>query len=190
MSASCQPLQAPSKIQHNSLDTLDSEDDLDEEMEDDAQHTPPTTDNDTTDKYRNSLSCQSTSTAATSPAFSAHSPSHRNYRYATNAELPSPLFGPSQWQRPYSNYYLQSSRLPSPSIRSLQSNPTSPALLPQLQGRDYLSDIDHEASTALLMLNATDRRDTVPIAAQARVRARTGPGDGIRGLSVKDLLSN
>jgi len=40
------------------------------------------------------------------------------------------------------------------------------------------------------MLNATDRKNTVPAAAQARVRVRTGPGDGIRGLSVKDLLSN
>jgi len=189
MSPACQPFQPLSKIQHNFLDTLDSENDSDEEMEDDAQRRPPMTDNDTTDKYRNSLSCQSTSTAATSPTFSADSPSHRNYTYTTNGELPFPLIGPSQWHRPYSSHQSQIPHLPSPSIQSLQSNPTSPALLP-LQGRDYLSDIDHEASTALLMLNATDRKNTVPAAAQARVRVRTGPGDGIRGLSVKDLLSN
>lgn len=57
------------------------------------------------------------------------------------------------------------------SIASIGSALTSPALIPQRDQRD----IDEEASAALLMLNS-DRRGT--------------SFSGVRGMSVKDLLSS
>jgi len=58
----------------------------------------------------------------------------------------------------------------------------SPVLYPQQQAQqaDVLTAIDHEASTALLMLNANDRRSTSTSASAASVSSR--------GMSVKDLL--
>lgn len=82
----------------------------------------------------------------------------RHYSFSASATT-SPAFGPR------ASEYAGSSA-------SLHSALSSPALQPQRTGD---RDVDHEATAALLMLNA-DRRGTV------------GSMSG-RGMSVKDLLS-
>jgi hypothetical protein len=88
-------------------------------------------------------------------SYSSVSTDHRHYSFSTSAAT-SPAFGPQQHGVAYA-----------PSNASAAgSTLTSPALGPQ-------SDLDHEATAALLMLN-NDRRGTV---------------NNGRGLSVRDLLS-
>ncbi|OAA42929.1 Helix-loop-helix DNA-binding protein [Beauveria brongniartii RCEF 3172] len=85
----------------------------------------------------------------------AAAPEYRHHGFTLSA-TPSPAFGP-QRQGPYAR---------SSTSTSAASTVTSPALNPQ-------TELDHEATAALLMLNA-DRRGTTANA---------------RGLSVRDLLS-
>ncbi|KND90184.1 Sterol regulatory element-binding protein 2 [Tolypocladium ophioglossoides CBS 100239] len=87
-------------------------------------------------------------------SYSSASTDHRHYSYSTSATT-SPAFGPQRH-----GMYAQSS------ISTSGSTLTSPALNPQ-------SDLDQEATAALLMLN-NDRR---------------GTNANGRGLSVRDLLS-
>ncbi|KHN95274.1 extensin [Metarhizium album ARSEF 1941] len=87
-------------------------------------------------------------------SYSSVSTDQRHYCFSTSA-VASPAFGP-QRHRLYSQSSAPGSTL------------TSPALKPQ-------SDLDQEASAALLMLN-NDRRGT-------------DPAPNSRGLSVRDLLS-
>ncbi|KAI9172130.1 Sterol regulatory element-binding protein [Paramyrothecium foliicola] len=90
-------------------------------------------------------------------SYSSVSTDHRHYSYSASAGT-SPAFGP-QAHAPYA-----------PSNASIAgSTLTSPALNPQ-------SDLDQEATAALLMLN-NDRRGTINSNANGR------------GLSVRDLLS-
>lgn len=69
---------------------------------------------------------------------------------------------------------------------------TSPVLSPHLSTSHSTSEVDHEASAALLMLNAFDRRErfkqepTTKLAAQEETADRGRPKG--RSISVKDLL--
>lgn len=124
------------------------------------------------------------SSAAPTPALPPSFGPYRDSRHYSQAssEAPSPFFGAQQgrdWYRPTS----QSSYPASPSIHSQQ---TSPVLLPQNQGAS--SDLDREASAALLMLNASDRRTSVSHPAKSLANARDRPS--LKGISVKDLLSS
>lgn len=103
-----------------------------------------------------------------SPALLAEDTRHRHnshssvcsdqHRYSSASSHPSPAFGPQQ-------HFSANPGI----LSSSSSIVTSPALPPQ-------RDLDHEASTALLMLN-TERQGTHNIISSAR------------GMSVKDLLS-
>jgi hypothetical protein len=87
-------------------------------------------------------------------SYSSASTDHRHYSFSASSTT-SPALGPAAYD------YARSAA-------SIGSALTSPALLPQ-------RDMDHEATAALLMLNA-DRRGT------------QGNMSG-RGMSVKDMLS-
>ncbi|KAM3514789.1 hypothetical protein MY11210_001630 [Beauveria gryllotalpidicola] len=93
--------------------------------------------------------------STTSTAAAAAAPEYRHHGFTLSA-TPSPAFGP-QRHGPYAR---------SSTSTSAASTVTSPALNPQ-------TELDHEATAALLMLNA-DRR---------------GTAGNARGLSVRDLLS-
>lgn len=116
----------------------------------------------------------------TSPPASVKSAEQRPFSSASRSELPSPCFSAGfSHERVYGP--CEHSSLHS------QSAQTSPALLPQSRGSLSASDLDHEASTALLMLNARDRRDS----AVGMRMDRTGSvsnKSGHRSISVKDLL--
>jgi hypothetical protein len=86
-------------------------------------------------------------------------PGLRHYSFSSSNA--SPPFGPTHYQHPIST-------------SACTSTVPSPALLPQ-------GDQDHEATEALLMLNA-DRRGT-----QGSISSASGRG---RGMSVKDLLTS
>lgn len=88
-------------------------------------------------------------------SYSSVSTDHRHYSYSASAGT-SPAFGPQR----HAGYAASNASISGSTL-------TSPALNPQ-------SDLDQEATAALLMLN-NDRRGTVS-------------GNG-RGLSVRDLLS-
>ncbi|KAF2842476.1 hypothetical protein M501DRAFT_927668 [Patellaria atrata CBS 101060] len=118
--------------------------------------------------------------ATTSPAIFPND--HRQYSYASS--VTSPIIMPSTQRPPYNSRYTAT---PSPNIHA--QNPsggafstfklTSPALLPQSDRPVSASEKeDHEATTALLMLN-TDRRSW----------SERGNAGGGRGMSVKDLLT-
>lgn len=94
-------------------------------------------------------------------SYSSVSTNHRHYSIST-CSTTSPALGPSTYNYDYAR-----------SIASTGSALTSPALVPQRDQRD----VDEEASAALLMLNA-DRRGT------------NSSHSGVRGMSVKDLLSS
>ena len=72
---------------------------------------------------------------------------------------------------------------------SANSNHPSPMLLPQPQGMEDTSELDHEASAALLMLNSGDRRSTGSKLAEQMSGLTRRPETETRGMSVKDLLS-
>lgn len=88
-------------------------------------------------------------------SYSSASTDYRHYSYSTSAST-SPAFGPVTY-----NPYAQSN------ASGVASTLVSPALQPQ-------TDLDQEATAALLMLN-NDRR---------------GQSSNGRGLSVRDLLSS
>jgi hypothetical protein len=136
----------------------------------------------------------------------------------TTASHSSPPFSPASYAQPQE---FPASILPSPALGPLQSPrstqhiwctrppslTTSPAVLPQqlnpLSFTTADADIDHEASTALLMLNM-DRRNTMdssqslPLSPLARPQPQpsiSGSGSGDlkdkdkrMGMSVRDLL--
>jgi len=138
----------------------------------------------------------------------------------TTAGQCSPPFSPGSYAQPQE---FPASILPSPALGPLQSPEairstqhiwrtrppsltTSPAVLPQqLNTLSFTADadIDHEASTALLMLNM-DRRNTIdssqslplsPLAPQPSQASISGLGSGElkdkekrMGMSVRDLL--
>ncbi|KAL7810558.1 hypothetical protein V8C44DRAFT_358778 [Trichoderma aethiopicum] len=88
----------------------------------------------------------------------------RHYSFSASTTTTSPAFGPQLFA--YNNHAHGGS--------ASGSTLTSPALLPQ-------TDLDHEATAALLMLNC-DRRGTV---------GRNGSANNVnRALSVRDLLSS
>ncbi|KAL7807814.1 hypothetical protein V8C26DRAFT_432557 [Trichoderma gracile] len=91
----------------------------------------------------------------------------RHYSYSASTTT-SPAFGPQL-------FVSSSSNNNSHGTSASGSTLTSPALLPQ-------TDLDHEATAALLMLNC-DRRGTVG-------RNGSGNGNNYRALSVRDLLSS
>ncbi|KAM3482168.1 hypothetical protein MY5147_000287 [Beauveria neobassiana] len=95
--------------------------------------------------------------STTSITTTAGAPEYRHHGSFTLSATPSPAFGP-QRHGPYAR---------SSTSTSAASTVTSPALNPQT------TELDHEATAALLMLNA-DRR---------------GMTANARGLSVRDLLS-
>ena len=88
-------------------------------------------------------------------SYSSASTDQRHYGYSTSAAT-SPAFGPQRHH----------GRCSQGNVSSSASTLTSPALNPQ-------SDLDQEATAALLMLNSDGR----------------GTAAGGRGLSVRDLLS-
>ena len=128
-----------------------------------------------------SLISPAISGVAPSPAFSVHHPQKYSYHQsAASLELPSPSAAQFSRDRAYAPHNAPGS-LVSPSS---YSNQASPMLLPRSSHSSAPSELDQEASAALLMLNASDRRTSVsngsgePPARQSR----------LRGISVKDLL--
>lgn len=188
------------------------EEDMDEEMEDTyddnklaaaaaAAAVRPTTASSATSR---------TSTFA-SPAFTA-SYGYGELRRPSTFELPSPrgdsYYHSQHTQPPYARYPPSTFSVATPPTTS---NHASPMMLPQPNGRGshYSSPmilpqpatvLDHEASAALLMLNASDRRMTLESAKTPSIgeesvsRPVTHPTpvtkSGSRGMSVKDLLRN
>lgn len=94
-------------------------------------------------------------------SYSSVSTDQRHYSYSASTTT-SPAFGPQMFANGGGTGYTHSSTSASGSTL------TSPALLPQ-------TDLDHEATAALLMLNS-DRRGTA--------------ANNNRALSVRDLLSS
>ncbi|KAI9878606.1 MAG: hypothetical protein M1830_000425 [Pleopsidium flavum] len=136
--------QVPTPTQRQ-MTSASPEDDEDLEMED----SEPVSADSSEQKYQQQDPVYYSHSNTTSPALD----SQRGYSYSSYSTLPSPAFEPQAHYQ-----YIP------------QSASTSPNLLPQ--GED-VRNVDHEATTALLMLN-TDRR---------------GPSVKGRGMSVKDLLS-
>ncbi|KAL1988307.1 hypothetical protein VTN96DRAFT_282 [Rasamsonia emersonii] len=123
-----------------------------------------------------------------SPAFSPRNPGlpqrQPSLEFSTTI-LPSPALGPTQSPDRHSHLTWQASTQP---VSASASTSTSPAILPQRNSISSYSadtDIDHEASAALLMLNR-DRRGTMDSAAQSNASS-----EGVQkkvGMSVRDLL--
>lgn len=124
----------------------------------------------------------STSTPSTrafpSPAFSAHHGSGAGS--VAGISLPPPAHdAAATWPRQsHPHAYPQ----------PLPASHFSPPLVPQQQDR-----IDHEASAALLMLNAVDRRGSTagsaPASSAAAIARAAGAREsGLKSMSVKDLL--
>ena len=109
----------------------------------------------------------------TSPTFQGDTPAKHTYHSNHTHFEPSP--SASAWAASAQAYapHNMSTALPSPHSHSNQASPT---LLPQSSHSSAPSEVDQEASAALLMLNASDRR--------------TSSSSRTRGISVKDLLSN
>lgn len=103
-------------------------------------------------------------------SYSSISTNHHNHSISTSctSSTTSPALGPAVYD------YARS-------ITSVGSALTSPALIPQ-NDRDQ-RDLDEEASAALLMLNS-DRRGTFSSVGSI------GSVSGVRGMSVRDLLSS
>jgi hypothetical protein len=124
------------------------------------------------------LEMGNTESTTTTPAFSATHTPMNPFKYPPSTHT-SPALEPLS-ARPSSSYASSVSTLPSPAygpqhppypgppLGYLHSASTSPILLPSTK------DLDHEATSALLMLNK-DRRN---------------PSASGRGMSVKDLLSD
>ena len=148
-------------------DDDNDDDDEDQEMEDE----PSSRASPIIEPVQSINSTFSSHSSTASPAI-IPAPSQRTHASSyssTSSSLPSPAFLPQLYQR---NYALsQSGEHPLYRSAYSHSTETSPAILPNCIG-----DADHEATTALLMLNA-DRRG----------RCRKGSG---RAMSVKDLLTS
>jgi hypothetical protein len=123
----------------------------------------------------------------TSPVFSPTATSPHQDNYVTSVPATSPVIEPRQGPRSMSQVLI-------PSIST--SMTASPALLPlnsqhqqqapaDRRDSNMEVDMDHEATAALLMLNA-DRRGTRPL---SRVNGDTGTRVVGKGMSVRDLLS-
>jgi len=179
-----------------------SEEEEDEEMADtcDENKLPPVT---------------SRSSTFASPPFTATNYDYGELRRPSTFDLPSPRGNPRYQyagqpagQSAYTRYPPSTYSVATPPT---MSNHASPMMLPHLNGHasNYSSPmilpqpatvLDHEASAALLMLNASDRRMTLesdkrPSMAEAPApRPVTQPTasskSGNRGMSVKDLLRN
>ena len=148
-------------------DDDDNDDDEDQEMEDEPSfRTSPTIEPVQSINLAFS-SHSSTASPAILPAPSQRA--HASSYSSTSSSLPSPAFLPQLYQHNYPP--CQSGEQPLYRSAYSHSTETSPAILPNCMG-----DADHEATTALLMLNA-DRR------------GRCGKGSG-RAMSVKDLLTS
>lgn len=158
----------------------------------------------------------SRSSTYASPAFTATSYGYGELRRPSTFDLPSPRANPDYQyagqpagQPAYTRYPPSTYSVATPPT---MSNHASPMMLPHLNGRtsNYSSPmilpqpatvLDHEASAALLMLNASDRRMTLDSAKQPSIAEETTPRpvtqptasankSGNRGMSVKDLLRN
>ncbi|KAB8437382.1 hypothetical protein FH972_025061 [Carpinus fangiana] len=161
----------------------DEDEDEDEEMPDSTEHNAPAP-----APRVDTRTGSAASLHAPAPAQSEVPNAFTNYReqrhYSmVSSEAPSPFLGAQNggsrdWYgaRPQS----QSSYPASPTVHSSR---TSPMILPQAQS----SDIDREASAALLMLNASDRRTSMSQPAKVLAEVRQG---NMKAISVKDLLSN
>ena len=123
----------------------------------------------------------------TSPPFSAKSSAYLPVSSVPQCELPSPAYSAGLSYERLNGPFGQSSSRSAPTQ-------TSPALLPQTRGSNSASQLDHEASTALLMLNALDRRDSftqkVAVSAKPERPGSAFHRSGSRSISVKDLLSS
>lgn len=118
----------------------------------------------------------------TSPAVSAHPYGHAFSRnLASNLELPSPAGTRFPSDRSYAPHNSTASAQ-SPQHHSGQA---SPALLPQSSHSSAPSELDQEASAALLMLNASDRRTSISKGSGEALKSNRSSS---RGISVKDLL--
>jgi hypothetical protein len=121
---------------------------------------------------------------STSPIFSPSAGSPCYNSYAPTISLPSPVVDANQFQRSRSQVFASSTS---------SSTTTSPTLLPLSSQHQNQSpadsrmdvDMDHEATAALLMLNA-DRRGARTLSAVGGDNANKVVG---KGMSVKDLLS-
>jgi len=163
-------------------------------------------------------SVRSYQSAAPSPAFSSTN-SYDHARRMSVMELPSPRT--DHYFKQFQHHPSQSARYP-PSAFSVASPPmptgsnyASPMMLPAGHGSfstqaspmilpQPSSTLDHEASAALLLLNARDRRLTnesikSPVARESESRPSShgrqsaslaASTSGVRGMSVQDLLRN
>lgn len=128
------------------------------------------------------LTSPASSGVALSPAFSTYAYNHMpRGNSASTLDLPSPA------STQFPNERLPTSKNSSgPAISPLTySTQASPAILPQSSHSSAPSELDQEASAALLMLNASDRRTSVTKSiGESRSQGQSRP----RGISVKDLL--
>ncbi|TLD28804.1 hypothetical protein PspLS_04148 [Pyricularia sp. CBS 133598] len=119
----------------------------------------------------------STSTVAAAALITAGSHGHggRHYSFASatsaTSATPSPAFGPQSY--PTSGYY---------STSRPGSTLTSPALGPM---RD-----EQEASAAVLLMLNSDRRGSTTASTGSSPGSQGPPPAGVRGMSVRDLLSS
>lgn len=147
------------------------------------------------DYYGSTFVSPALSATVASPPFSAQSPAYPSHRPSGSAyDLPSPASARFPQDARYAPYQPSRAYVPSPHGQANpQSNQPSPMLLPQSSHSSAPSELDHEASAALLMLNASDRRTSIsdrnpslPAIKPPVARSRSG----MKGISVKDLLSN
>ena len=116
-----------------------------------------------------------------SPAFSPHSGGQDlNRSSMSHFELPSPASGRAGCERTYAPYHAVAPA----TFSQGHSSQTSPKLLPQSSHSSAPSELDQEASAALLMLNASGQRASKSIESQAPKHTSKS-----RGLSVRDILN-
>lgn len=202
-------MQAATSVGHNL-----SEEDLDEEMEDSYEDTQRAAAA-AVEAMRPMTASSANSrppSAYASPAFAPH---YGHNGRPSVMELPSPRvegYYSHHGQPIYSRYGPPSTF--GVATPPLHSNHASPMMLPQANGgySNHASPMilpqpstvsDHEASAALLMLNASDRRlisesskSSGPKDEPSTPRPATQPAaqrrstSGVRGMSVQDLLRN
>lgn len=172
-------------------DDVDEEDE--EEVEEPQENAQPSPRYAQSDYYTSTFVSPALSATITSPAILGHqSSSYRPVHRQSNAgfELPSPSSTRIPGDRAYGPYHARP-YAQSPHGQSAQSTQPSPMLLPQSSHSSAPSELDQEASAALLMLNASDRRGSISEQPKPSVAARPSderPKQNIRGISVKDLL--
>ena len=146
-------------------DEEEDDEEADQEMEDEVNTSPAPEPIQSTHSVFSSHSSTASPAILPAPNQRAHASSYSS----TNSSLPSPAFLPQLYQPNFALGHNGSEPILYRPAYS-HSTETSPAILPQGMG-----EADHEATAALLLLNA-DRR------------GHTGKGSG-KAMSVKDLLS-